>query len=163
MARDVTAFLHENKDWHDSWADEIHAIIYDYDLLIKSNKSKAQQQMALATHQSEDEDNSMGPESEDEPDPGIEGEFNRDHCDGDGEDQELYDTPQDGVRAVSQTQFCGSSQPPSPSLAEHSLRRARTITPPESPSAKEPPRPTKCTKLNTITNTFRRSSRLRKQ
>jgi hypothetical protein len=61
------------------------------------NKSKAQQKMALATNQLEDKDNSMGPKSEDESDPGIEGEFNRDHGNGDGEDQKLYDTLQDKV------------------------------------------------------------------
>ena len=165
--RDITTFLHENNDWHDSWADEIHSIICDYNMLIITSKSKIQQSKVLG-RMIENNDNSMGPESEDEPD---EGEHNKDNAD---DERELHDNPQDDVETVrgqygpsedlqTATHSRGPSRPPSPDLVQHSLRRARTVTPPESPSSKAPPRPTKRTKLNTTTNTYRRSSRLRKQ
>ena len=35
---DITKFLHENNDWHDSWANKIYTIIHDYDILINTNK-----------------------------------------------------------------------------------------------------------------------------
>jgi hypothetical protein len=98
----ITNFLHENDDWHDSWADEIHSIISDYDVLINSGRPKGQQRVALTSKAIEDEDNSLGPESEDEPEVLNEGDFdNGDHSGGDNIDgPELFDNPEDEVHTV---------------------------------------------------------------
>ena len=45
---DITKFLQENNDWHDSWANEIHTIIHDYDILINTNKRQRRPRTAPA-------------------------------------------------------------------------------------------------------------------
>lgn len=180
---DIAKFLHENNDWHDSWANEIHAIIRDYDILINMNKPKRRRRTAPTSLPTEDEDDSLGPESEDEPDIYNQGESTKDdandsNSDNDQDEPELYDNPQHESHCVcgeygpppeelhttaSQTHSPVPSRPPSPDTTINSHRRARTVTPPESPSAKTPSRPTKRRKLDNTTNTYRRSSRLSKQ
>jgi hypothetical protein len=177
---DITTFLHENSDWHNSWADEIHTIISDYNNTVNSRKPKSRRK-ALTAIPTEDKDNSLGPESEDE-EPELEnmGESNQRDNNGNetaDNEQELFDDPQDevhgvrgdcgpmpdGLTVVSPPHSHASSRTPSPDLIVSYHRRARTVTPPESPSAKAiPPRPTKSSKLDNATNTYRRSSHLNK-
>lgn len=190
MPNDITNFLHENNDWHDSWANEIHAIISDYDILTNSSKPKRRRKTAPASEAIEDKDNSLGPESEDEPEVSNEDEFDEeDHAGGgdniDDDEPEQFDNPEDEVHTVhggltwqyesshdelqyplSQTHSPVPSRPSTPDQPVNSHRRARIATPPESPSTKPPlPRPTKRHKLDDTTNTYeavRRSSRLKK-
>jgi hypothetical protein len=104
MPNDITNFLHENNDWQDSWADKIHAIISDYDILTNSSKPKGRRRTAPASKAIEDEDNSLGPESEDEPEVSNEGEFDQeDHTGGDNIDDdgpEQFDNPEDKVHTI---------------------------------------------------------------
>ena len=175
---DITKFLHENGDWHDSWADEIHTIISDYNILVNSRQLTSRGRKALAAIPNED--NLLGPKSEDEePELANMGESNQRDNGGNekGDDRELFDDPEDevhgdrgdcgpapgGLAAVPPPNSCTSSRTPSPDPIASCRQRARTVTLPESPSAKAiPPRPTKRSKLNNTTNTYRRSSHLKK-
>ena len=175
---DITKFLHENGDWHDSWADEIHMIISDYDILVNSRQLTSRARKALPAIPNED--NLLGPESEDEePEVANIGESNQQDDGGNekGDDRELFDDPEDevhgdrgdrgpaldGLTVVPPPNSCTSSRAPSPDPIASCRRRARTVTPPESPSAKAiPSHPTKRIKLNNTTNMYRHSSRLNK-
>jgi hypothetical protein len=81
----ITKFLYEDEDWHDSWADEIYTIISDYDNT-HSSKLKGQQRTALASSAIEEIVHSLGPESEGEPEISIQGNVDQeDHNGGGGE------------------------------------------------------------------------------
>jgi hypothetical protein len=173
---DITKFLHENNDWHDSWADEIHTIISDYDILTNSSKPKGRRRTALASEAIEREDNSLGPESEDEPEVSNEDEVDQEDHNGGGDinddGPEQFDNPEDEVHTVCRASTLQYESPHDD--LQHPLtqtyspvpsRPPRIATPTESPSSKSlPPRPTKRRKLNDTTHTYtiRRSSRLKK-
>jgi hypothetical protein len=136
--------------------------------------------MAPTNLPTEDEDDSLGPESEDEPDIYNQGKSTRDdannsNTDNDQDERELYDNPQHESHCVcgeygpsleelyttaSQTHSPVPSRPPSPDTMISSCWTARTVTLPESPSAKTPSCPTKHRKLDNTTNTYHCSSHL---
>lgn len=186
---DITKFLHENEDWHDSWADEIYTIVSNYNIT-HSSKLKGRQRTVLASSAIEDIVHSLGPESEGEPEISIEGNVDQEDHNGGGGDigdgPKNFDKPEDEVHAVhgasmwqyessydelqhplTQTFLPVPSRPSTPDQPANSHRRARIATPTGSPAAKSPPpRLTKRRKLNdTLNDTtyiIRRSSRLKK-